>query len=178
MKYNESDIFENHAYLVVDELENLKSLFDLDINNIIVDLRGRTTINKKREIQSLLGSRIIEHSYILTDLKGEKLVNKNDIDTLITKFKSIGAENIYAVRLIVEWNNGEKERWDRHILYTIDPIRESKSTRLNALTLKVGKNKDVEQYKLKYGDFVKKTICEKQDQRQIIKKRVCKGIWL
>lgn len=169
------DEIEHHAYLAIDELDKLELLFAKGAAKLTVDLRGRTSKGKNRGKVSELGIRKLSHTYVQVYRDGLEINSIEELRDLIRAYRNEGADNLYVVRLLVEWENGDMEEWHRHVMHANEPSRTSGSGRMNALTIKVGKYQDILPYQEKYGhELVRPTICEIK-QASPLKKRVCLG---
>jgi len=166
---------EHHAYLVIDELDKLRDLFQKGVTKLSLDLRGRTSYPKKRDRVAELGIVIVAHKYLSVVKNNLEIRNVQELNNIMERYTQEGIENLYIIRMVVEWPNGEMHEWHRHIIHANETERTSGSGRMNALTIKVGRFTDVQPYQERYGcELVKPTRCLNMPIKPS-KKRVCLG---
>lgn len=169
------DEIEHHAYLTLDEMDRLAELFAKGAEKLTVDLRGRTSKGKNRGKVPELGITKLSHTYLDVHRNDLEIHNKKELNKIIESYNKEGVENLYIIRLLVEWRGGDMQEWHRHVIHVNETERTSGSQRLNALTIKVGKYEDVLPYQEKYGyELVKPTICETRPNIST-RKRICLG---
>lgn len=167
---------EHHALLTVDEPCQLITLFDLPISKITLDLRGRTSIAKKSEKDNILGITTFSHTFKSITKDGTELKTKEELLSLLDKYKAANIANIYIICLKVEWQNSEQDIWNRNVLHITDKeiTREIPSGRLNALTIATYTNDGVEKLQARYSsELVNSTTCklipiDKQKKRECL----------
>src|SRR5659263_33346 len=166
------NILEHHAYLSFDELEGCAQLFEKPITKITVDLRGRTSVSKNKSKLSELGIKKLAHSYLDVIKDDLEINNIQELKSIIAKYNAEGVSNLYIIKLVVQWNNGDMQEWKRHIIHGLDDViaRNVASGRLNTLTMKVGTFQGVDKLRDIYGDLVKPTLCENQETTAHIKR--------
>jgi len=172
---NKFENLEHHAYLTVDEPEKLKVLFEKDIAKLIMDLRGRTSISKSKSRISSLGIKKLNHTFIDVRMDGLEISSPKELDKILESYKKEGATNLYIVRLLVTWKNGDMQEWERHALLTKDKETDRiiPSSRQNTLTMKLGLFSEVDNLQKLYGtDLVQPTACEIV-QQEPTKRRIC-----
>lgn len=160
---NTFDKLEHHAYLTVDELPGLSELFAKGVQKMIVDLRGRTTIVKNKPQRDNLGIKKLSHTYLDVKNNDYEINNESELNALAKSYEKAGVDNLYLVRLVVQWNNGDMQEWHRHVFHVKD--KEVKRTfpngRNNVLAMKLGEYQAVNALKEIYGDsMVNGTMCE------------------
>ncbi len=168
------EALEHHAYLTIDEPANFTLLFDRGAVNLKFDLRGRTTLNK-RGTKDELGIYTLNHIFLEVRRNDIEVYSANELKTLIKTYENHGIINLYLIRLVVEWQNGDMQEWRRSVMHVKDKKmdRESKSGRFNALTMKQGMYEDVVALQEIYGyDIVRLTVCEVVHEEGA-EKRVC-----
>lgn len=168
------ETLEHHAYLTIDEPANLIVLFDRGVAKLRFDLRGRTTLNKRKS-RDELGIYTLNHIFLEVRRNDIEVNSADDLKTLVKIYENHGIKNMYLIRLVVEWKNGDMQEWKRSVMHVKDKKvdRESKSGRFNALTMKLGMYKNVIALQEIYGhDIVRPTVCEVVLEEGS-KKRVC-----
>jgi hypothetical protein len=168
---------EHNAVLMIDELNGLIPLFEKEIEKIVVDLRGRTTIAKNRNKINELGILRLTHTYL--DIRKDNLdiLNKTQLLKIIEDYKAHDVRNIYMDRLVVHWKNGDMQEWKGTTIKAMDKEikRTFPNSRGNVLAIKLNLYEAVIKLQNVYGvELVQPTICKWiQVDRQ--SKRVCAG---
>jgi hypothetical protein len=166
---------EHHAYLTIDEPAKLKVLFDKDVEKLVIDLRGRTTVSKSKSRINALGIKKLNHTYLEVRKDGLEVKSTKDLEAILDQYTNEGITNLYMVRLIVSWKNGDMQEWHRHVLLTKDKETDRiiPSGRRNTLTVKLGLFQEADRLQKLYGsELVQPTACE-IIQQEHTEKRVC-----
>jgi hypothetical protein len=166
----------HYAYLTIDEPDDFGILFDKGVKRLLIDLSGRTSIYKKMEKSfEELGMKLMNHKFVEVKRSDLEVKNKNDLFDILNDYRKNGAANLFAIKLVVEWNNGDMQEWKRVVMYTKDKEinRDSNSGRLNVLAIEFPFDQS-EKLMNKYGaDLVNYTKCLYVETKT--KKRICIG---
>lgn len=168
---------EHHAYLTVDEPDDFGVLFDKGAIRLSMDLSGRRSIEKRIERDDTnLGIKVMMHRFVEIHRKDLTVENKTELYDVLKTYRNYGAENLFAIKLVIEWKDGDMNEWNRVTIQTKDKEinRASNSQRLNVLSIPYPTIEGAERLKEKYGnDLVNCTKCLKV--KTTINKRVCIG---
>jgi len=170
------NLIEHHAYLSFDELNGCSQLFEKPVKKILVDLRGRTSVLKQKSGPDKLGIKKLSHTYFDICNNDVEISNLSELNSLTSRYRSFGITNLYMIKLVVHWDNGDMQEWNRHVIHTkdVEIDRSVPSGRLNLLTMKLGTYEEVEKLIEIYGSLVKATVCE-LIRLETHYKRVCLG---
>ena len=166
----------HYTYLTIDEPDDFGILFDKGAIRLLIDLNGRTSARKdKQEDKKELGIRIMSHTFVEVKRSDLEIKNKSDLYAILNEYRNSGAANLFATKLVVEWEDGDMQEWNRVVMYAKDKEvnRDSNSQRLNVLAIAYPFDQS-EKIIDKYGkELVHYTKCLYVETKN--RKRVCIG---
>ena len=122
-----------------------------------------------------LGMKQMIHKFVEVKRGDLEIKDKNELFDILNEYRNNGAKNLFATKLVVEWENGDMQEWKRVVMYAKDKEvnRDSNSARLNVLAIEFPFDQSERLIK-KYGkELVNYTKCLYVETTT--KKRICIG---
>ncbi len=151
---------DHHAVLMFDELDGLPLLFEMGAVRLDFDVAGTKTLKQKTTMidQGILLKENVSVSVSMKECIAESAI---EVNRLMSKLNDAGATTCYLTRLLVEWEDGRIDQWNRRVIREVakELSRVRKSTRHNVLTIVRPTIAETREYGTRYGELTRPTDC-------------------